>query len=141
MHTDFGIRPINDETTFDVSGVLEKLQCDHCVVIISRKDHMPHHDDDDPDELYLVCTDREIAVKVKEWADTGNTDAHVKFYFRTALLEVTSRYIVVRQEADQEAIDRVQAILLPFLKSTPHRIFCEYGEITERYRPPEKLFT
>ncbi|HYP28078.1 MAG TPA: hypothetical protein VE262_15290 [Blastocatellia bacterium] len=137
MLDSFGIRPKTEDEKFDVTDVISKVESLNTVVKLPGERFGLRGPTSE--SVYLVCSNADQADRVRDWTGAGNS--YERFLGSVGHLQITPAYILVEQNAPEPVIEQISALLMPFLKRQPFRVFTEYGEVTDTYAlNPVRLF-
>lgn len=137
MLDSFGIRPKTDDEKFDVADLISRVESLPTAVRLPGESNSFQRQP--PESVYVIGSNEDQAKRISEWTSAGN--GLDRYWGSVAHLEITPDSVLVNQAAPEEVVQQVSALLLPFLKRQPFRIFSEYGEETAAFaQNPERLF-
>ena len=137
MLDSFGIRPKADDERFDIADLISRIESLATVVRLPGEANSFQRQP--PESVYIISSNEDQAKRISEWTSAGN--GLERYWGSIAHLEITPDSILVNQAAPEEVVQQIAALLLPFLKRQPFRVFSEYGEETDSFaQNPERLF-
>ncbi|HVF89631.1 MAG TPA: hypothetical protein VNH22_06155 [Blastocatellia bacterium] len=137
MLDSYTIIPKTDEDRFDVGDLISKVEGLPTAVRLPGTLYSLQRQS--PESVYVIGSNEDQARRIREWTSAGNTLE--RYWGSVAHLEIAPESVLVQQAAPEGVVQQVSALLLPFLKRQPFRIFSEYAEETAAFAPsPERLF-